>query len=446
MGIEFTVRKFAYPVKILKLRSFLRKSQWFSKDKLKEYQRARLKEIIKHCYENVPYYRNLFDELALKPGNFQDIGDLKKLPPLTKDIIKKNFSSLIAKNSKKYRPALYQTSGTTREPMKFYLDKASHIWDFCYYWRCWSWAGYRLGDPFAQIRFSHFLKDETATLFKYSPLTKQLLINPLQLSFKNLDQYVRLLKKYRPLFLTGLPSQITTLALMLEKEGRSDISFKAVFTRAEKLLSYQRQIMEKVFDCPVLDSYGHMESTVHVSQCPLGAYHIHSEFGVFSIEEKDKIKNATGDRAGEIIGTSLHNFVMPFLRYRIGDLAVLDASSEKCPCGRGLPLVKEILGRTDDVLITPDERFIAGAHILFDKFDGILWYQLTQESKKEIVVAIVKSDDVSLQSVEERLRGYLKKVLGDAVHIVVEFIPMSRIDRTHKYNPIVSRLDMKDFI
>ena len=94
MGIEFSIRKFAYPISILKLRRFLEKSQWFSEEELKEYQNKRLKEIIEHCYENVPYYQNLFHQLRLKPDDFEDAEDLKKLPLLTKEIIRKNFQSI----------------------------------------------------------------------------------------------------------------------------------------------------------------------------------------------------------------------------------------------------------------------------------------------------------------------------------------------------------------
>jgi phenylacetate-CoA ligase len=446
MPIEFNIKKFAYPISIIKLRRFLEKSQWFSEEELKEYQNKRLREIIEHCYENVPYYRNLFDELRLKPDDFRDTNDLKKLPLLTKDIIKKNLPLLTAKNIKKFKPSLYQTSGTTREPLKFYLDKSSHILEFCYYWRYWSWAGYRLGDPFVQFSPQYFLKRNNKDFSSYSPLTKYLILNSNLLCFDNLDRFVALLKRYKPLFIKGYPSTISTLALMLEKAGSADIHFKAVFTIAEKLLGHHKQSIEKFFNCPILDSYGHMESAVAVSQCPHGSYHINSEYGIFSIDEKEEIGHPKGNRVGEIIGTSLHNFAMPFLRYRVGDIAVLDPTHKRCECGRGLPVVKEITGRTDDIIITPDERFITGAHGPFNFVDGILWYQFVQESKERVVVKITRSEEVSAQLIEERLRHNLQKMLGERVNITFEFVPLSHSSESPKHKPIISYLDIKDFI
>ena len=446
MAIEFTIKRFAYPISIIKLRHFFEKSQWFSEEQLKEYQNKRLKEIIEHCYENVPYYRNLFDKLKLKPNDFRDTDDLKKLPFLTKDIIKKNFSSLTAKNVKKFKPFLYQTSGSTREPLKFYLDKTIHVLEFCYYWRHWSWAGYRLGNPFVQFSSQYFLKRNNKDFFSYSPLTKHLILNSNLFCFDNLDRFVALLREYKPLFIRGYPSTLSTFALLLEKAGYHDIHFKAAFTVAEKLLGYQKQTIERIFDCPILDFYGHMESTVAVSQCPYGSYHINPEYGVFSLDEKEEIDSVKGKRIGEVIGTSLHNFAMPFLRYRIGDIAVIDPVQKSCECGRGLPLVSEVTGRVDDIIITPDERFITAAHGPFNFVDGILWYQLVQESKEKIVIKITKSEEASAQSIENELRPSLQKMLGEKVAIIFEFIPFPEAAESLKHKPIVSRLDIKDFI
>jgi len=447
MGIEFSIRKFAYPISILKLRRFLEKSQWFSEEELKEYQNKRLKEIIEHCYENVPYYQNLFHQLRLKPDDFEDTEDLKKLPLLTKEIIRKNFQSLTARNSKKFKPSLYKTSGTTGEPFEFYLDKPIHILEFCYYWRYWSWAGYRLGDPFVDFTLDYFVHGKIKSIYKYMPLTKNLIFNPTQVSFKNLDRFASLIKKYKPLFLKGIPSIITTFALLLEKAGYTDISFKAVFTAAEKVLENQKQIIERVFNSRIFDSYGHMESAVAASQCQHGSYHINSEYGIFSIEEKEQMRDHRGNKVGEIIGTSLHNLAMPFLRYQTGDLAADNFSGRKCPCGRGLPLVKEIIGRSDCVIITPDDRFVS-SHIVMpmNYIEGIQCFQIIQESKKNFIIKITRRDDISEEFIKERLLFYYKEILGTDINLTIRFVPLDHWDKTSKHSFLISKLNIMDFI
>lgn len=446
MGITFSIRKFAYPISILKLRRFLEKSQWFSEEELKEYQNKRLKEIIEHCYENVPYYRNLFRALKLKTDDFKETEDLKKLPLLTRDIIRKNFHLLTAKNCKKFRPFLYKTSGTSGNPLEFYLDKPMHILEFCYYWRHWSWGGYRLGDPFVEFSFNYFIDGDMKNTYKYMPLTKNLIFNSTQVSFANLDRFVTQIRKHKPLFLKGLPSIITSFALLLEKAGYTDIHFKAVFTSAETLLPYHQQIIEKAFHCRILDSYSHMESTVAVSQCPHGSYHVNPEYGVFSVEEKEQINDYGGDKVGEIIGTSLHNFTMPFLRYKTGDLAVDNSSGEKCPCGRGLPLVKNIVGKTLGVFITPDDRFVSGIAIPMKHIEGIRCFQIIQESKKEFIIKITRRDDIPQEFIKERLTYYYKEILGEDIDLTIKFVPLDSWDKTSKHSSVVSKLNVGDFI
>lgn len=440
MSIDFRIRDFAYPISILKLRSFFEKSQWFSEDLLRRYQLDRLRLVLSHAYKNVPYYTDLFDRLKLKPSDFTDLEDLNKIPVISKNIIRDNFKALVAKNAARFKPSLMQTSGTTGEPIKFYHDKNTNVLEFCYYWRYWSWAGYRPGVPFAEFTLSHFLTKGIKEVSEYSPLTKRLMLNPAQLSYENIDKFILPIKKYKPFFLKGSPSSIYVFAHLLDKKNRDDFSFRAIFTTGEFLLSHQRKKIEDAFHCKISDSYGHMERTVAICQCPLDNYHINSDYGILEIE-KDKKVSSAATLEGHIIGTSLYNFAMPLIRYKVGDMIEVQLDKVRCGCGRGLPVCKRIIGRTQDIIVTPDGRMLSNLFILFDILEGALWAQIVQEDANRLAVKIIKGDDFSDDSLQKFLQR-LKELMGASVRIDIEYLSTHTLEAllARKYKPVVSNI------
>ncbi|MBI1857760.1 MAG: phenylacetate--CoA ligase family protein, partial [Candidatus Melainabacteria bacterium] len=348
MSIDFKMKDFFYPFSILKFRNFLEKSQWFSLEEFIAYQENRLQEIINHAYEHVPYYRDLFDKLKLKPSEIRVLDDLKKLPLLTKKDLRNNFNELQAKDMKEFNPKLIYTSGTSGDRLGFFVDKPSNILEFSYYWRHWSWAGYHLGDRFAEFSSSFFMKqkDEISnSLFYFSKFSNRLLLNSLSISKDNVEPYVNILKKYKPSFLKGLPSVLFYFSKFLKEKAILDLKFKAIFSQGEILLDSHKKFIENVFNCKVYNSYGHMERTVAICECPYGGMHINPEYGVF--ETVDNVSSSEG-YTGKVIGTSLHNFSMPLIRYEVGDYIEVEKGA-RCPCGREMSLVSKIHGRKEDV-------------------------------------------------------------------------------------------------
>ena len=438
MSINFSIKSFAYPLEILRLRTFLEKSQWFSKDQLEEYQFNRLKTILNHSYKNIPYYNSLFEKIGFYPKDFRRLSDLLKIPVLTKDMVRENFDSLVSRNCKKFIPALNKTTGTSGKPLEFYLDKYSNILEFSYYWRYWSWAGYKLGMPFADFTLAFFLRKGLKDVASYSPITRRLCLNPAQLSCENIKLFITTMEKHKTIFIKGTPSTIYAFADLSDGKNLNGLSIKAIFTSGELLLPHQREKIEKIFRCKVLDSYGHMERTVGISQCLSGTYHINSEYGVLEVEE-NKALSSSNTLAGEIIGTSLHNYTMPLIRYKTEDIIELDVVSSGCSCGRGLPICKKITGRSQDIIVTPDGRFITNIFILFSILKGALWAQIVQESAGVLKVKIIKGLSYSNDKEKEFLH-HLKEVVGDEMSVEVEYtaIEMLKEFTTHKYRPVIS--------
>lgn len=443
MSVDFRVRDFAYPVGILRLRRFFERSQWLPPEELASYQNTRLRQVVLQAYRHVPYYRRIFDSRRLKPEDIRDIRDLEKLPFLRREDVRTNLSDLRADNAALFRPGPASTSGTTGTPLQFLVDKPSNILEFAYYWRHWSWAGYRLGDRFADVRYDYFVRraDTTDDVWAYQPHLRRLLLNSMRIAPDRIAEYAKALRKFRPRFIRARPVSLYCLALFLRERKLNGIQFQAAFTGGETVLPQHRQMIESTFGCRVLDSYGHMERCIAVSQCPHGGYHVNPEYGI--IEVVDTKSTPEGTMVGRLIGTSLHKMAMPFLRYEVDDLIEMYTDSRRCSCGRTLPLVKAVYGRKLDVILTPDGRRIPSLFNVFHYAPGIRFFQLVQEDVSRLLVRVVRGEDYTFHS-EESLNFWLRRFIGDGMKIEVEYISENDLVRDHtgRPQPVVSRVSI----
>src|SRR5690606_37357121 len=246
-------------------------------------------------------------------------------------------------------------------PIEFLADRHSQTLEFVYYWRHWSWAGYRLGDRFAELGSQHFLRRGKDEIGEWQPHLRRLMLNSARVSAATARELAGAIRRRRPRFLKGMPSAVFFLARAFEEEGIRDIRFRAVFTNGEVITPQQRKAAESVFGCPVLDSYGHMERTAAISQCMHGGYHVVQDYGLLELLEPRTDGETVVARA---VGTSLHNWAMPLVRYDIGDeIELFPDPPPACPCGRGFPLVKRIRGRSRDVIVTPDGRHLTSLFV-----------------------------------------------------------------------------------
>lgn len=442
MPVDFKIRDFFYPVSILKMHRFLGRSQWYPEEKLTAYQLKQLQIILTHAYEHVPYYHDVLCTLKLAPADFTTLEDLQKIPVLAKNILRKNFSRLIASNARKFHPKLNRTSGSSAEPIEFYLDKPANVLEFCYYWRHWSWAGYRLGARFAELTSHYFLNhpETQAALCHFNRFTGRIQLNSLLLSQENIKKYAEIIRTYNPQFLNGLASSLYFFALLCKNEGITDLCFKGVFSQGEMLIPQYRNLIEHTFHCKVLDSYGHMERTAAISQCPDGGYHVNSEYGILELIPQST--DLSGKRIiGKVIGTSLHNFSMPLIRYEVNDLVEISSDKPACPCGRGLPLITKIHGRQEDVIITPDDRIITDIFTVFDNAENIVLGQIVQESKKKLLIRVAKAPAYSPQS-EKKLLTAITQYAGTEMTLSIEYTTVQQMREQYpgKFKAVVSQI------
>lgn len=423
--ILYPVGEIFLGTRMLKYLKILEETQWWSPAQLRELQNEKLRTLIKHAYENVPYYHCIFQERGLTPRDIETVEDLQKLPILTKNDIRQNLSDLIAKDSNKRKPFLNSTSGSTGEPLQYYATMDCFAIGWASTFRSWAWAGYRLGDK--RVTFGGASLVPTNISFKFRLryfMERNLPLTSFGMTDKVMEKYAQRIARFKPRYIRGYPSAISTFARYIAERGINDIRPQAIFTTAETLLPGQREIMESVFKCEVFDQYGLNDGGAMIMECPTHeGYHVMSEKAVVEII-KDGKKTAPGEQ-GEIITTDLHNYAMPFIRYATGDLATpTDAS---CSCGRGLPLVKSIEGRIINSIRLKDGTLLSGVpfqdvfeSIELERAGAVRQYQVIQEDINQVVIKIVKGPNYVSEDTN-RIMHESKNHTGGEMEIKIEF-------------------------
>lgn len=185
---------------------FLKESQWWTKEKLEQYQLQQLSKLLNHAYEHVPYYTKVFEKLGLTPKDIQFIQDLQKLPILTREIIQKNINNLKANNYPVSKFKLYRTGGSTGQPLLFYIEKG--IWwarQTAYNKTLMEWADCSFFD-----RCVHITGDELPS--KYQFLGRALVLSSFYMNDEYMPIFIEKIRKLKPKYFLGFPSAITNLA------------------------------------------------------------------------------------------------------------------------------------------------------------------------------------------------------------------------------------------
>lgn len=433
--IFFPLMDIANRTTIRKKLKFLEQSQWWPTEKLIEYQNEKLRRLIKHSYETVPYYRSIFKKINLKPNNIKIAEDLVKLPILTKRLVKENFQKLI---SKKHRQlTLYQTSGSTGQPTSFYLDKEADSWKWACELRGWKWAGYDIGDKHALMsgNTKRGLKKIKDIILRCAYM------DSFNLNDKDLKQYIKLIKEKKIKSAIGYASAVYLLA-EYAKKNKISLNLNYTITFGETLFPHYRKIIEKQFNCKINDTYGlGGEGLLIADQCENNdLYHINMENVFLETIKNDRIKSKNIEN--EIIATNLNNFSMPIIRYKTEDIGGL--SKSKCSCSRGLLCLDSIKGRNTDIIITPNNHYLI-VHfftILFEHLQSINHFQIIQEIPEEITIKLVKNNKFKEKDLKYIKQTILKACNND-LKINFEFLEEIPTSPSGKRRFVISKIGLK---
>jgi phenylacetate-CoA ligase len=418
---------------------FLQKSQWWSESELKEYQNEKLRALIKHAYENVPYYTELFDSLNLTPSDINTTDDLVKLPILTKEIVRENFKNgkIIAKNIPTKKMILTGSSGSTGEPLQYYITKDAYSMNIVSNLRGWYWMGYRLGDSYAKLsqnpRNSNTKKIQDKINNCYYLLVQQL-------TDENFSKIVKDIQNYKPKFVRGYPDPLLFLANYINKNNICLPSIFAVNTTGNILFPENRKIIENTFKCKVFDSYS-CEGGANVFECETHkCYHSSMEYAITEIISNGHEVNS-GEK-GRVITTDLINYAVPFIRYDTQDYVT--KSKEKCSCGRNLLPIEKIDGRDSDILITPKGKYLIVHNFTgyFEWIDSVEQFQIRQDKIDEFDIILIVNSKYT-HEIERKIFKYWEEYINENVKIEINVVDDIPLTKSGKRRFLIRNKDIK---
>ena len=430
--------------KTLKYLKELNKTQWLPRAELEVYQNKKLRSLVKHAYDNVPYYHKTFRKLGLRPEGIGNKKDLLKLPILTKSLIRKNYQDLIAKNIPEDRCHQSSTGGSTGAPLQFIQDRLASDYARAAVYRSWEWTGWQLGDRYANLWGASKDLDQAKkfrTKLKQAMLKDHLLLSSYDMNENNLNEYIDKLKKFNPQFIRGYASAIYLLAKYMKSNNKSKLRPKAIITTSENLFDHQRELIDEQFDCKVFDGYGCRENSVIATECEAHeGYHISVENGIIECIKNNK--HVSSGEMGEMYITDFNNHAMPFIRYEVSDLGT--PSDQACSCGRGLPMLESIDGRTTDLILTPSGNYVAGPGLtlVIKDVETLEQLQIIQESKDELLVKVVKGKGYTDKD-QALLIKNLHKYISEDIKIQIQIVDEIPVEPSGKQRFVISKVPIE---
>ena len=410
-----------------------------SREALVRLQNERLLAFIDACYRHVPYVRQRMQAIAIEPRDVRTAADLARLPVMTKADIRRHRSELRADNATHLAP--FTTGGSTGEPLIFDLGKHRVASRVACRQRVAGWWGVGIGDPEIALWGSAIEVDRQDRIRGLRDrLLRTRLLPAFEMTERRISQYLDIIQRQGCRQIFGYPSALYVLCLQAEKEQRDlrSVGVKVVFVTGEVLVPHQRAVISRTFDCPVADGYGGRDSGFISHECPSGGMHILSDAVIVEIVDASGRPVPPGV-SGEIVVTDLYSQEAPFLRYATGDIGV--AAERDCPCGRPLPLLERIEGRSNDLVVAPDGRLINALALVYPlrEIEGIEQYRIVQKAVDCFHVQIACNTAYRADG-ESRIRTGWTQLLRVPVRVTFEYLPRIPAESGGKYRHIVSEV------
>ena len=417
----------------------LEQSQWWPIERLENYRLERLRAFLKQVAERVPYYRAQFAEAGFDPSSITSVSDLARLPLLGKAEIRANVEALKADG---HGPLTrYNTGGSSGEPLVFFMGKGRKSHDVAAKWRATRWWDVDIGDREMVVWGSPVelgAQDRIRQL--RDSLMRSRLLPAFEMSSENLDRFVSEIASFRPAMLFGYPSSLSVIAEHARSCGMrmDDLGIKVAFVTSERLYDHQREQISSVFGCPVANGYGARDAGFIAHACPQGTLHICAEDLIVEVIGADGQPVAEGE-PGELVVTHMATEDFPFIRYRTGDVGAIGPAN--CSCGRTLPALRELHGRSTDFVVAKDGTLMHGLALIYTVRDlhGVAQFKIVQQSLDRTDVVIVRGPGWD-ESGAQRIRSDFARRLGEDVHIGIEYVDEIAPEKSGKYRYVISKV------
>jgi phenylacetate-CoA ligase len=441
-GYGLKIYRREYGPKFRKALAEFEKRQWLPLDQIKEYQNERLRILIKHAYDNVPYYNKVMRDRHLTPDDIRTSEDLRKLPIITRADLKKDPKQFIATNFKPGQMIVGHTSGTTGSPIELYWDDQICQIKTVVDWRQKLTAGISVGD-----RIAFFLARPVVPVGRTRPpfwrhnyILNHMFCSSWHMSKENLPIYLDKLKKFAPKAIEGYPSTISILAKYILSQNTT-FPMKVVFTSSETLLPSQKEAIEKAFACRLFDFYGMAERVAFATECDVHeGKHFNMDFSITEVLSADGVPAEYG-QLGRIVATGLHNFAMPLIRYQTSDITAIRKAP--CTCGRGFILMENIASKDEDIVITRGGRLISASLLngVTHHMTSIAEHQFVQDDLEHARLRIVKKPEFSEADHQFIVKGF-NAIFGDEMKVVIEYVDNIPKTSAGKFRWVISKVPL----
>jgi len=420
----------------------LEESQWWPWERLQALQQERLQALVRHAAATVPFYTQRFAEAGIDPSEVRTMDDLAALPLLTKADVRGELPRLLSSQYPRERQIQAKTGGSTGVALEIYCDETGVQRRNAAALRGDHWSGWRLGQPIAAIWGNPPVPTTWKARLRRAVKDRFFFLDTMKLDRESVSAFVDDWRRHRPGMLYGHAHSIFLLAEHLEDMGVDDLRPDGIVATSMMLLAPERLVIERVFQRRVTDRYGCEEVSLIGCECEQhDGMHLNSEHNIVEFLRDDGTHCGPGED-GRIVVTELVNLGMPMIRYEVGDRGA-PGDGTPCACGRGLPLMRGLTGRTADFLRALDGSRVAGISLIentLTHFAGIRQMQLVQDEEHLVRANVVRGqsyDEATEQQLVEALQGYLG---GDGM--TIEVAPCERIaqEANGKYRFAICRV------
>lgn len=404
------------------------------------YQQQQVHHLLLHAWDQVPYYRQQFGRQGLTRTQLQQLDptELHRLPILEKEDLRRYGTSALLAQRRETGGSFFASSGSTGTPTQILFSHAMHQrWMALFERRVRNWAGVTSNMPRGMIGGRRVLPDadHRPPFYRYNLFEKQVYFSAYHISPVNAPGYLNGIRRFGLQYMTGYAMSNYLLAKCFSELGLQAPQLTAVITSSEKLTPAMRQAFREVYGCPTYDGWSGVEACGLITECEQGSLHISPDAGILEVLGHD-LRPVPPGTPGTVYCTGLLNIDQPLIRYNIGDQLILSAGA--CSCGRAMPVVQEILGRTEDVVTGPDGRQMVRFHSIFNGLHTVRQAQVVQETQSRLCIRIVPvAGGAGIE--ESIIRNRITSQLGP-VEVVFEYVSAIPLTANGKYKAVISHL------
>jgi len=406
---------------------------------LEQFRTAKLSQFLQYAYTHVPYVQRIMHQAGVGVSDIHGPADLVRLPVMRKADVREHRLEMRSRVAGKLTS--FSTGGSTGQPLLFDLPEERISSWLAQRQRAMRWWGLSVGDRELAIWGSPV---EVTRQDRLRNLRDRILATRLLSAFEMSEA---VMSRYLDVLVTGgwrtifaYPSSIYLLCLHARKQRRNlrRLGIKTVFVTGEVLFPHQRELISETLNCPVANGYGGRDSGFVAHECPQGGMHIMADASVVEILDSRGRPLPEGE-PGEIVVTDLYSREVPFLRYATGDVGAL--SSRKCPCGRPLPLLERIEGRTTDFIVAPDGTILHALSVIYvmREIPGVEQFRIRQKALDRFHVQLVRNQHYQAES-EVRIREKLRQRLRAPVEVLIDYLPELPPEPSGKYRYVISEI------